>query len=271
MSYQIRPARAEDLDLVAQWTSDTFAWGDYIEDRFLQWLDDDQGLVLVATDNDLPWALVRTTMLSDDEAWIHAARVHPDHRRRGLATELNDAGRRWAVERGGRVVRLAIEQWNQPARRQVEGMGYRPVSSWLSASFGSEPGPSTMSVTPDHGAAWIDWNRTELMAAGRGLFTFAWDWRRLRPDDLGGLAARRSLYEAGWGWAAAEVQDDVLVCGWMSTGPEGCSELLASLASAAARHSASVLVKVPDLTWVRSALVERSATWQEVIVYTMPL
>ena len=35
----IRPARADDQPAIAAFTTDTFSWGDYVSDVFLDWLD----------------------------------------------------------------------------------------------------------------------------------------------------------------------------------------------------------------------------------------
>ena len=40
----------------------------------------------------------------------------------------------WAAQRGARVARLLVEDWNEPARLQVMQVGLRPVASMLRGS-----------------------------------------------------------------------------------------------------------------------------------------
>ena len=128
---RVRPAQASDIDAVRAFTTGTFEWGDYVPDRFEGWLGREDSTVLVATDeDDSPIGLARVLMVSDREAWIHAARVHPDHRRRGIGSTLNEALCDWAGSHGAMVARLMTEDWNEAAQGQVEQSGYRRVSTW---------------------------------------------------------------------------------------------------------------------------------------------
>ena len=134
MTYEIRPARAEDHAAIASFTEATFDWGDYVADAFEQWLADPHGLVVVAADPaDRAVAVSKATMVSDTEAWFQGARVHPEWRRRGIANAMANTMAEWARSRGARVVRLLVEDWNDIAQRQVEAGGFRAVGSWAVA------------------------------------------------------------------------------------------------------------------------------------------
>ena len=99
-------------------------------------------------------------MLSPGEAWLEGARVHPDHRRRGIGSLLNRAGLDWAASRGARVARLATEEENSGARRgRVDGLpahlhlGLRRARTDAAqplAATGLQPAPSA-----DIDAAWM--------------------------------------------------------------------------------------------------------------------
>src|SRR5690606_7803367 len=134
MAVSIRPAEARDAEVIAGFTQNTFSWGDYVADAFLDWLADEDAAVPVATDDhDRPIALARVRMLSDRESWLSAARVHPDHRRKGLGSALNDWCVEWSRQRGAAVARLEIETWNEPAQNQVRRLGYRHVATVVDA------------------------------------------------------------------------------------------------------------------------------------------
>ena len=78
MAVIIRPGRADDLEAIREFTTATFEWGDYVPDRYLDWLNEPQTLVLIAADTgDAPIAVGRVALLSHREAWFSAARVRP--------------------------------------------------------------------------------------------------------------------------------------------------------------------------------------------------
>ena len=69
MSYTIRPGRAGDKAAIAEFTRDTFSWGDYVADKFDEWIEDSSGRVIVAVDDtDVAIAMSRVSLLSPGEA-----------------------------------------------------------------------------------------------------------------------------------------------------------------------------------------------------------
>jgi ribosomal protein S18 acetylase RimI-like enzyme len=133
--YSIRPAIESDRAGIAAFTNQTFAWGDYIDDVWEKWLLHTNGMLFVAVEEatQLPVGIVHVALPSPGEAWLEGARVHPLHRRRGLADALNQTAFVWAVERGATVARLGTEATNEPANRQVSRMGYRAVGWFVYA------------------------------------------------------------------------------------------------------------------------------------------
>jgi ribosomal protein S18 acetylase RimI-like enzyme len=256
MEPRLRPARSEDLESIAPWTQDTFAWGDYIGERFQSWLATEGSVVLVAVDdNDLPLALVHVVMASPSEAWMEGARVHPEYKRAGLGTALNAAGVEWARRQGARVVRLAVETDNEAARQQVAKLGYRVGSTWV-AGFAGAPGRHGMvgtalhpSLSQDLDAAWMSWATGELAAAGRELLCEGWLWRTARPDDLRAAASTSRMFQSAHGWVIFR-DSDRLETMWLATTPEDMPALLEGiLAMAGAVGEEDLVVKVPAVDW----------------------
>ncbi|HZD22394.1 MAG TPA: GNAT family N-acetyltransferase [Acidimicrobiia bacterium] len=278
MAYTIRAARADDIDSVTPWTTDTFAWGDYVPDRMPEWLEESDSGVLVAVDeNDAPVAMVHVTMLSDTEAWIEGARVHPDHRRMGIGSELNHAGVDWARQRGGRVMRLAVEAENAPARRQVKALGYREVSSWVHTLFEIDPSYRAREMYrlrpapgSDAEAAWLFWAASELAREGRELIANHWQWRTARPDDV---TTGGELLQSPAGWVSiTSSTDDSIATRWFATTPEGLLHLFDGLLDLAAQRSVvQVDVKLPKLGWTSEAITRFGGNPSEILVYTKQL
>lgn len=277
MAFEVRPARSEDVEHIVPWTTNTFSWGDYVPDRLQSWLTDDSSTVLVATVERDPVALVHGLMLSSSEAWLEAARVHPDHRRAGLGNALNGAGVEWASERGAKVVGLAIEATNKPATTQVLALGFRQTSSWtyaectptrLSEGHGNrELRPGT---GPDVDAAWVFWSSSELNRAGRGLIAEGWQWRTAKPADLVNGAGSGHFFQSPVGWLLADQPEQGLLrVTWMATAAEDAPSFLEGVMDLAQnRNAQSVSIKAPNLPWMTEAIRRVGGEPKEILVFS---
>jgi len=66
----------------------------------------------------------------DRHANIFLLYVAPDHRRLGIASVLLHTAETWAKERGDRQITLQVFEFNEPAIRLYEKLGYQ-VQSWV--------------------------------------------------------------------------------------------------------------------------------------------
>lgn len=276
MDLFIRPGRPDDLPQIAAFTEHTFAWGDYVADHFLEWLGDTSSLTMVAEDASGKVAgMGRTVLLSPTEAWLHAARVHPDQRRSGVGAALNRHGCEWARARGARIARLLIEERNVAAQRQVDKLGYHPVAAWawsVRRIGAAEPDPSTNGgrrvpgeerLTPAPRAeaepAWIAWAGGDLAAAGRRLYPLGWHFRQMTIDDVVAAARERRLHQSPSGWVIAHQDEDSLVVSWLVTTDTDARRLLRAVQDKAIEtDSAEIHLMVPQVGWLLDALVEAS-------------
>lgn len=281
MSITIREARHDDVAAITPWTTETFSWGDYVPDRLSQWLESDNSAVFVCVDeSDTPVAVAHVVMLSPTEGWIEAARVHPDHRRKGLGTALNHAGADWARGRGARVLRLATEADNTAAQSQVEGLGYREVSRWVYAELSVDPShraPDQFRLRPAPGsdaeAAWLFWAASDLAREGRELIAIGWQWRTARPDDVTRALGAGEILQSAGGWVSvAQPAEDWMTTHWFATTPEDLLVLLDGLLDLAAERSVTeVDVKLPNLGWTSEALIRVGGEPKEILIYAKPL
>ena len=243
----IRPARSDDEEAVVAFTTGTFEWGDYVPNSFRRWLDEDSHstILVAADDHDQPIGMVRILMVSPDEAWLQAARVHPDARRQGIAMEVTRAANQWASEQGARVARLLTESWNTTAHAQVRKAGYREVSTWFYAirPIGSaQPDTSGNGGKRVHGEerltpapraeaepAFLSWSSGDLIRHARNLFPTGWTFRSLRIADLEEAAGERRFWTCRAGWAIGAFQDDSFHVPWMSTNPDDAYPLVRAI------------------------------------------
>jgi GNAT superfamily N-acetyltransferase len=237
MTFVIRPARADDVPLIEPWTQDTFSWGDYVSARLPDWLEDPNALVIVcALDDDVPVALSRAELLSPTEAWLSAARVHPNHRRTGMGMAMNDHAVRWARGQGAMVARLAVETANEAAIGQVLRSGYRRTGDWVHATATPSTGRrlgGDLRLRPgavvDADAAWTFWSQSELARDARDLISLGWRWRKASTTDLQEAVDRHGFLYGRGGWVITERDDEGMSVRWLATAQADAPQLLQGL------------------------------------------
>ncbi len=281
MDYRVRAARSEDVALIASWTRATFAWGDYVGEAIGDWVDNPDFNVLVVEGEDgAPVAIARTQMLSAKEGWLDAARVHPDARRMGHGTRLNEAGVGWVRQQGGLVARLAIEDDNKAAMSQVEKLGYRRSSTWITLDFEIDPGfrvsrPERLQTVgrADVDPAWMFWSTSEMAEAGRGLMSLGWLWRKATVEDLSRAAREQRLLESPAGWVIIDTRTpgelDVV---WAATSVNEFPRLVDGILDLAAdRKVNAVVFRLPQTGWSGETLVRAGAAVSETHIFTKPV
>jgi ribosomal protein S18 acetylase RimI-like enzyme len=287
VSPRIRPARPEDLTAVAAFTEGTFEWGDYVADSFLGWIDQAGSHLLVAVDDDdTAIGVARMVELSPDEVWLHAARVHTDHRRSGVGTLLNEECCRVAREKGARVARLLIEVWNDPARRQVAKLGYHETGRWVFARKNLAMEPTTNGsrrvggderLTParrtEVDLAWMTWSNGDLAYHGRMLFPEGWLFRLMTPDDLEQAVRSGRLWQCPSGSIIGGVDEDgVFDVSWVQTTDVDATRLVKAIIDVADSLGAEeVQAMAPSAPWLCESLEHYGFSLRPSSVWALPL
>ena len=119
-------------------------WGgnDYLPDVFEEWVRDRRGGLWLACLGDRPIGVGKLTLRGDREAWLHALRVHPRFRKRGVAAALIAHRLARAKTLGARIARLDTSDDNRAIQRLMARFGFRRVgrySFWSVASRKGEP------------------------------------------------------------------------------------------------------------------------------------
>jgi len=268
---RIRAARLDDVDPVVAFTTDTFAWGDYVPDLFVSWVGDDDGMTMVAVDDDdIPIAMARAVFLTDREVWSHAARVHPDFRGRGIAGDLADALMGWATDHGGQVMRLLIDDDNLASIRHISKKGFTRGVSVVRASRGVGAGspnpdgnggrrhPSPLTPRPgkvqDLALVRASWSTSEVGRSLRGLIGTGWRFHRLRDGDIEEAAKSGNLWEVGNSWAITGSVEPTFDVRLLDTGPDEAFDVLRALIDTANNRGADAMTAwLADTEWLVQA------------------
>ena len=267
----IRTARTSDVPAIKAFTTDTFTWGDYVPDLVEDWVADDEGVVMVAVDtDDRPIAMARAVFLTETEIWSHAARVHPDHRGRGIAGQLADALLEWGRSGGGQIARLLIEDDNLASINHITKSGFTRAASVVRAtrSVGAaSPNPegnggrrtkSAVQAKPgkahDLPLVRASWTTSEAGRSLRGLLGIGWRFHRLRDVDIEDAARRGGLWEIGSSWAITDTIAPVFLVGLLDTTEDDAHDVIRALIDTANNRGAETFAMwTADTVWLIQA------------------
>ena len=168
-----------------------------------------------------------------------------------------------------------VEQWNEPARRQVEKLGYRHVASWVpgrapsalrvvrlreTAAVASPTEERLLPADPAEAEpAYTAWTLSELVRDAHGLYPIGWSWRAMRLADVSAAAAAGRLFQCTSGWAILEPgQERSLHCPWLMASPDAVGALIDAIVDRAHQVKVgTVTMMVPESALVVAAM-ERS-------------
>ena len=185
MSIIVRLAKPDDKDDVLSFTRNTWKNGDYIHLVWDAWLNDNKGSLYVAELNEKPVGILRARYLPDKSVWLEGLRVHPKHRRKGVAETLNKEVIKRNIENGLRVFRGAIFDWNQPSMNLARKLGFTILEpKWI--IFKIEPKnigtPTSYELfDPEDFVTLVE--KTREYRTRNGLVFAEWAWFKLNRES----------------------------------------------------------------------------------------
>ncbi len=265
-----RPAAHTDIDEIVAFTTDTFEWGDYVPLMIGDWVDDPSGVVMVAIDNDEIVGLARVILLSEIEAWSHAARVRPDRRGEGIAGMLADVLTEWARQQGALVIRLLIEDDNEASIRHIQKQGFRRVATAIRANRaigdvtpnpdgnGGRRMPSALTAKPvksaDAPMLAAGWPMSQPGRELRGMIAQGWSFHTVTEPVLVQRADAGELWEMGSSWAATGPFGDGFDVSLIDTNPDEAFDAIKALIDLANERGADTFwMWVADIDWLVQA------------------
>ncbi|GER88281.1 hypothetical protein KDW_24430 [Dictyobacter vulcani] len=218
---EIRPVQPTDRDAVLPFCTQTWDWGDYIDQVWDDWLLNPAGDFLVATVDQKPAGIVHIDMLNAEEAWLEGLRVDPAYRQQGIGNALNEAAMLAAMRRHASTIRLAVETQNTTSIHLYERLHMRRVgefSLYHASPFTSLPRANAQQslqlATPEDLDSIIDYlNVSNIFPLVGGLYYAQFKALPITAELLAEKIAGQQVYllrrwERLDGLALAEIREE---------------------------------------------------------------
>lgn len=188
----IRPAQPADKAPVLAFCQQTFAWGDYIDRVWDDWIATPDAELAVVTLADAPVGVGFVMLLSPDEAWYQGVRIAPAARRQGIGAALTRHCLHRARELGAHVMRTIVANDNGASQAMMRQAGMATVGTYVpftapttaitpDARLGpriSQPGPARLE------AIWSWLEHSNLAALTGGMLLDGWRAQALTDERL---------------------------------------------------------------------------------------
>ena len=199
----IREARPEDKPHVLTFVRRTWRWGDYIPKVWDEWFNEPHGRILVAVLDGEVVGMNHVRFSTPNYAWLEGARVHPKHRRKGVATALALNALEFSSASGARIARLATSSNNEPAKAHLMKLGFRVEAEfvWLQGTppIESHAVKIREAERSELGSLWLEIKRSAVYKASAGLIGRGWAWYEMNRQTLSEYANQGGLFLASTG------------------------------------------------------------------------
>jgi len=182
---KIRAAKKSDKEEILRFCSNTFDWGDYIDQMWDLWQSDKTGRLLVAESEGGKIAMSHVAVCPDGRsAWLEGVRVHPRYRRSQVASRLIEKMVQYGKKKGARYVSAIVAADNVASQRMMEKNGFEVASRW---AYYSTDGT-------------VRRQKSNARVAAANEFRSIWQY--LQHSKVYRLSARR--YVKSWHWYALD-------------------------------------------------------------------
>jgi GNAT superfamily N-acetyltransferase len=205
---KFRHAKQSDKNNALKFCTDTFEWGDYIEEVWDDWNSDPNGYLTVAEeeeDSGVIAALSHAYICPNRKrVWLEGVRVNPNFRRRSIGTELIKRMVQYGKEQGAKEAAGLVSVKNLASQAMMEKNGFVVTSRWTYCYISTTA--STVFQKPDTGQARIATSKdreiignylkqSQIFRAAAENYEHLWRWYRLdlSSDILQNLIENRKI------------------------------------------------------------------------------
>lgn len=186
---KFRRAEQSDKNSVLRFCTNTFEWGDYIEEVWDVWYADPNGYLMIAEENEVIAAVSHAYLCPNrNRVWLEGVRVNPDFRRRAIATELIKNMLVYGKEHGAQDAAGIVSVKNVASQGMMEKNGFVVTSRWIycygSINIHQEPGTdqATIAKLKDKEIICSYLKQSQIFRAAAENYAHLWRWYHL---DLG--------------------------------------------------------------------------------------
>jgi len=210
----VRTAKKSDKEEVLKFCSNTFEWGDYIDQVWDIWSADQHGKLYVVdhnegskNNNNFPVAISHGIICPGKrQIWLEGIRVHPDHRRKRIATALIAKMLQFGMRQGAIEASAVVATDNIGSRLMLENNGFSVISRWVYyASTHKTVGSSRIRHTNARVASLEDLNDicnyltdSPIYKLSGKRYVKAWRWYFLNRNTLRHFIKKRNLIVTGY-------------------------------------------------------------------------
>ena len=126
---KIRNAIEFDKQKILDFCQDTFSWGDYIEEVWDSWYNN-EGLVVIEENKKVIGMAHGVTYQNEQMLWLEGIRIKEEYRKNGFATRLIEYFEKKANNSNIIHVNMLIESENTASLNLVKKLGYKTISKW---------------------------------------------------------------------------------------------------------------------------------------------
>jgi GNAT superfamily N-acetyltransferase len=187
---RIRKATRSDKEQVLSFCSNTFDWGDYIDQVWDLWRADKNGRLLVAESEGSKIAMSHVAICPDSKsAWLEGVRVHPGYRRSQVASRLIERMVQYGRQKGARQASAIVAADNVASQRMMEKNGFEVVSRWAyysTTADGAERQKSEarLATAGDLGNIWKYLQQSSVYRLSAKRYVKSWHWYTLDRKAL---------------------------------------------------------------------------------------
>jgi len=204
---KFRHAKQSDKNNVLKFCTNTFEWGDYIEEVWDDWYSNPNGYLTVAEEegSGVIAALSHAYVCPNRKrVWLEGVRVNPNFRRRSIGTELIKRMVQYGKEQGAKEAAGLVSVKNLASQAMMEKNGFVVTSRWTYCYISTTA--STVFQKPDTGQARIATSKdreiignylkqSQIFRAAAENYEHLWRWYRLdlSSDILQNLIENRKI------------------------------------------------------------------------------
>lgn len=187
---RIRKATRSDKDQVLSFCSNTFDWGDYIDQVWDLWRADKNGRLLVAESEGSKIAMSHVAVCPGSKsAWLEGVRVHSGYRRSQVASRLIERMVQYGRQKGARQASAIVAADNVASQRMMEKNGFEVASRWAYYSTTADRAKrqnseARLATAGDLGNIWQYLQQSRVYHLSAKRYVKSWHWYTLDRKAL---------------------------------------------------------------------------------------